>query len=193
MSVTDQGGLTVIPPRSGTALTLAAGERLTLVDLQGEQVADLLCYNRHDVGEVLSSGRTLDYAETIFLTTGHPLYSNRSRVMFTITEDEVGRHDFLLTPCSRDTFRIIYGDTDPHRGCFGNLAAALAPYGIGEDAIPTTFNVFMNVAVDGDTGAIRVLPPLSRAGQKLVLEAEMDLLDDLARGLEALQRHAEPN
>lgn len=176
MSVTDQGGLTVIPPRSGTALTLAAGERLTLVDLQGEQVADLLCYNRHDVGEVLSSGRTLDYAETIFLTTGHPLYSNRSRVMFTITEDEVGRHDFLLTPCSRDTFRIIYGDTDPHRGCFGNLAAALAPYGIGEDAIPTTFNVFMNVAVDGDTGAIRVLPPLSRAGQKLVLEAEMDLI-----------------
>ena len=176
MSVTDQGGLTVISPRSGTALTLAAGERLTLVDLQGEQVADLLCYNQHDVGEVLSSGRTLDYAETIFLTTGHPLYSNRSRVMFTIAEDEVGRHDFLLTPCSRDTFRIIYGDTDPHRGCFGNLAAALAPYGIGEDAIPTTFNVFMNVAVDGDTGAIRVLPPLSRAGQKLVLEAKMDLI-----------------
>ena len=176
MSVTDQGGLTVISPRSGTALTLAAGERLTLVDLQGEQVADLLCYNQHDVGEVLSSGRTLDYAETIFLTTGHPLYSNRSRVMFTIAEDEVGRHDFLLTPCSRDTFRIIYGDTDPHRGCFGNLAAALAPYGIGEDAIPTTFNVFMNVAVDGDTGAIRVLPPLSRAGQKIVLEAKMDLI-----------------
>lgn len=176
MPVTDQGGLTVVPPRSGTALTLAAGERLTVVDLQGEQVADLLCYNRHDVGEVLSSGRTLDYAETIFLTTGHPLYSNRSRVMFEITEDEVGRHDFLLTPCSKDTFRIIYGDTDPHRGCFGNLAAALEPYGVTEDAIPTTFNVFMNVAVDGETGAIRVLPPTSRAGQKIVLEAKMDLI-----------------
>ncbi len=176
MPVTDQGGLTVVPPRSGTALTLAAGERLTVVDLQGEQVADLLCYNRHDVGEVLSSGRTLDYAETIFLTTGHPLYSNRSRVMFEIAEDEVGRHDFLLTPCSKDTFRIIYGDTDPHRGCFGNLAAALEPYGVGEDAIPTTFNVFMNVAVNGETGAIRVLPPTSRAGQKIVLEAKMDLI-----------------
>lgn len=176
MPVTDQGGLTVVPPRTGTAFTLAAGERLTVVDLQGEQVADLLCYNRHDVGEVLSSGRTLDYAETIFLTTGHPLYSNRSRVMLEITEDEVGRHDFLLTPCSKDTFRIIYGDTDPHRGCFGNLAAALEPYGVGEDAIPTTFNVFMNVTVDGGTGALRVLPPTSRAGQKIVLEAKMDLI-----------------
>ena len=176
MPATDQGALTVIPPRSGTAFLLKKGQRLTVVDLQGEQVADLLCYNQHDVGEVLSSGRTLDYAETLFLTTGHAFYSNRSRVMFEITEDEVGRHDFLLTPCSKDTFRIIYGDKDPHRGCFGNLAAALAPYGVSEDAIPTTFNVFMNVIVDGVTGRIRVRPPTSRAGQKMVVEAKMDLL-----------------
>ena len=176
MSVTDQGSLTVIPPRSGTAFTLKKGQRLTVVDVQGEQVADLLCYNQHDVGEVLSSGRTLDYAETLFLTVGHAFYSNRSRVMFEIVEDEVGRHDFLLTPCSKDTFRIIYGDKDPHRGCFGNLAAALAPYGVTEDAIPTTFNVFMHVTVDGVTGNIKVLPPKSQAGQKLVIEAKMNLL-----------------
>lgn len=176
MPVTDQSGLTVIPPRSGTAITLAAGQRLTLVDLQGEQVADLLCYNQHETGEVLSSGRTLDYAETLFLTTGHAFYSNRSNIMFEIVEDEVGRHDFLLTPCSKDTFRIIYGDTDPHRGCFGNLAEALAPYGISEDAIPTTFNVFMHVTVNGTTGAIKVLPPTSKAGQKMVIEAKMDLI-----------------
>ena len=176
MSVTDQGSLTVIPPRSGTAFTLKRGQRLTVVDVRGEQVADLLCYNQHDVGEVLSSGRTLDYAETLFLTVGHAFYSNRSRVMFEIVEDEVGRHDFLLTPCSKDTFRIIYGDKDPHRGCFGNLAAALAPYGVTEDAIPTTFNVFMHVVVDGVTGNIKVLPPKSQAGQKLVIEAKMDLL-----------------
>ncbi len=176
MSATDQSSLTIIPPQSGTALTLRAGQRLTIIDIQGEQVADLLCYNQHDLGEVLSSGRTLDYAETFLLTTGHALYSNRSRVMVDIVEDEVGRHDFLLTPCSRDTFRIIYGNTDPHRGCFGNLAAALAPYGVNEDAIPTTFNVFMHVDLDGKAGAIKVLPPLSQAGQKIVVEAKMDLL-----------------
>ena len=86
--------------------------------------------------------------------------------MFEIVEDEVGRHDFLLTPCSKDTFRIIYGDKDPHQGCFGNLAAALAPYGITEDAIPTTFNVFMYVSVDGVTGKIKVLPPPKSGGTK---------------------------
>ena len=168
--------MTLIPPRSGTAFELKRGQRLTVIDVDGEQVADLLAYNAHDMGEVISSGRTLDYASRIYLTTGDPLYSNRSNVMLTIVEDDVGRHDFLLTPCSKDTFRIIYGDIDPHRGCFGNLAAALAPYGVAEDAIPTAFNCFMNVPVDGATGELRVDPPLSKAGDRLVFEAAMDLV-----------------
>jgi len=165
-----------IAPRSGVAFTLDRGQRLTVIDPRGEQVADLLAYNRHDTGEVLSSGRTLDYASRIYLTTGDPLYSNRSSVMLTIVADTVGRHDFLLTPCSKDPFRIIYGDTDPHRGCFGNLAAALEPYGIGPDQIPIAFNCFMNVPIDGTTGAITVAPPLSRAGDHITFEAQQDLI-----------------
>ena len=165
-----------IPPRSGVAFTIDRGQRLTVIDPRGEQVADLLAFNRSDVGEVISSGRTLDYASKIYLTTGDSLYSNRSNIMLDIVEDQVGRHDFLLTPCSKDTFRIIYGDTDPHRGCFGNLAAALAPYGVTKDMIPTAFNIFMNVPVDGVTGELRVEPPLSRAGERIIFEARMDLV-----------------
>lgn len=165
-----------IAPRSGVAFTIDKGQRLTVIDPRGEQVADLLAFNREDVREVISSGRTLDYASKIFLTTGDKLYSNRSNVMLDIVVDEVGRHDFLLTPCSKDTFRIIYGDEQPHRGCFGNLAAALAPHGVSEDMIPTAFNVFMNVPVDGATGELRVEPPLSKAGDRIVFEARMDLI-----------------
>ncbi len=169
-------GVQEIAPRSGVAFTLARGQTLTVIDPLGEQVADLVAFRADDTDEVISSGRTLDYASRIFLTTGDPLYSNRSRVLLRIVQDTVGRHDFLLTPCSADTFRIIYGDVAPHRGCFGNLAAALAPYGIGPDRIPVAFNVFMNVAVDGDTGALRVDPPRSRAGDRVVFLAEQDLV-----------------
>ncbi|MGU3559024.1 DUF1989 domain-containing protein [Methylobacterium radiotolerans] len=171
-----QDDVQTIEPRSGVAFTLDRGQRLTVIDPCGEQVADLLAFNRHDTGEVISSGRTLDYASRIYLTTGDPLYSNRSNILLRIVEDTVGRHDFLLTPCSSDTFRIIYGDTNPHRGCFGNLAAALAPYGIAPDAIPVAFNCFMNVPVDGATGALTVAPPLSRAGDRIVFVAETDLI-----------------
>lgn len=166
----------IIPPRSGVAFELKRGERLRVIDPQGEQVADLVAFNLHDRGEALSSGRSIDYASKICFTTGDPLYSNRSRVMLRIVEDLVGRHDFMLPPCSADMFRIIYGDAAPHRGCFGNLAEVLAPYGVVPDAIPTAFNVFMNVPIDSETGVIRVEPPLSRPGDYTVFEAQMDLL-----------------
>ncbi|KQT35098.1 urea carboxylase-associated protein [Sphingomonas sp. Leaf412] len=165
----------VIPVRSGAAFELAAGQTLTVFDPEGRQVADLLAYNRADVREVVSSGRTLDYAETIRLTTGHVLYSNRSRAMLEIVGDTVGVHDFLLTPCSFDTFHHFYPDLPPHRGCFGNLAAALAPWGVTEDMIPVAFNCFMNVPVDA-AGRLSVLPPVSTAGDSIVFAAKMDLV-----------------
>jgi uncharacterized protein YcgI (DUF1989 family) len=168
--------LNVINPRSGTSLILKKGQRLKVVDIEGEQVSDLMCYNLHDRKEYLSSGRTIDYAETINLTTGHDFYSNRSNIMFRIVEDTVGRHDFLLTPCSADTFRIIYGHEHPHKGCFGNLCEHLSQYGIEPDDIPITFNIFMNVKVDGQTGKVEVLPPISKAGDYIVIEAAMDLI-----------------
>ena len=166
----------IIPPRSGVAFELKRGEHLKVIDPRGEQVADLVAFNRHDTGEAISSGRSIDYASKIYLTTGDPIYSNRSNVLLRIVEDTVGRHDFLLSPCSAEMFRIIYGDDQPHRGCFGNLSEALAPHGIAPDAIPTAFNVFMNVPVDAASGIIRVEPPLSRAGDYIVFEAQMDLL-----------------
>jgi len=158
------------------AFTLNKGDRLQVVDIYGEQVADFICFNVADRREVLSSGRTIDYADTIFLTKGHLFYSNRSQVMFSMVEDTVGRHDFLLTPCSKDTFRIIYGHDHPHRGCFGNLVEALAPYGIEPDQIPVCFNIFMHVDVDGSTGRIDVRPPMSKAGDFVMIEAQMDLI-----------------
>jgi len=165
-----------IAARSGTAFRLDQGALLTVIAPRGQQVADLLAFNAGDTREVLSSGRTLDYAETIRLTTGHRLYSNRSSVMLEIIADDVGLHDFLLTPCSRETFRHFYPDLPPHRGCFGNLAAALAPFDIEPDHIPVAFNCFMNVPVDGKTGALQVLPPISKAGDSIVFRAAMDLI-----------------
>lgn len=164
-----------IPPRSGAAFALMKGQALTVLDPLGTQVADLLAFARDDAREAISNGRTFDYEETLRLTTGHRLWSNRSRVLLTIEEDTVGCHDFLLTPCSVDTFRHFYPDKPEHRGCFGNLAEALSPYGIGPDDIPVAFNCFMNVPVGSD-GRITVLPPPSCAGDRIVLRADQDLI-----------------
>ena len=164
-----------LEPQTGTAFELRAGQQLRVIDPEGEQVADLIAFNATDKREWLSAGRSIDYANRIYLTTGDILYSNRSRPMLTIVEDDVGRHDFLLTPCSPETFQIIYKNNAAHPSCFANLAANLAPFGIPPDVIPTTFNIFMNVEVDGN-GVLKILPPRSKAGDAIVLRAEMDLI-----------------
>jgi uncharacterized protein YcgI (DUF1989 family) len=169
------GRLRRIQPQSGVAFRLRAGETLIVVDPEGEQVADLVAFRAGDLGEYLSSGRTIDYASTVRLTTGNVLYSNRSNPMLTIARDDVGMHDFLLTPCSRQTFEIIYGVRKSHPSCLSNLADALRAFDVSEDQIPVSFNIFMNVAIAPD-GRIQVLPPRSRAGDQIALRAEMELL-----------------
>jgi uncharacterized protein YcgI (DUF1989 family) len=165
-----------IPPRSGTAFRLKRGDRLRVIDPQGEQVSDLICFAGDDPREVLSPGRTFDYLSKLLLTTGDSLYSTESRVMLRILSDDVGRHDLLLTPCNTETFRLIYGHERPHQGCQGNLQKALAAFGIDPRDVGPTFNIFMNVAIDGASGKIAVLPPRSRGGDAIVFEAAMDLI-----------------
>ena len=95
--------------------------------------------------------------------------------MFAIIADAVGRHDFLLTPCSPETFEILYDDHAYEASCFENICNSVAPFGIKPDQVSTTFNVFMNVIV-GEDGQLRIDPPLSKAGDSLLLRAEMDMI-----------------
>lgn len=164
-----------LEPQSGVGFAVRRGQIVRVIDPSGEQVSDLIAFATDDPSEWLSSGRSIDYANTIYLTTGHVLYSNNSRPMFTIVEDRVGKHDFLLTPCSPETFKIIYNHQGHHPSCFENLARNLAPLGIAPNTIPTTFNIFMNVNILPD-GQLRIDPPSSRAGDFIDLRAEMDLI-----------------
>jgi uncharacterized protein YcgI (DUF1989 family) len=164
-----------LPPRTGTAFLVAAGDVIRVLDIAGEQVVDLVCYSQEDISEYLSSGRTIDYNNKLKLTTGDVLFSDRSRPMLTIVEDTVGKHDFLFAPCSQEMFRRTYGVTDPHPNCLENLADGLAPFGIQASRIPVAFNVFMNASISAE-GAISIAPPISEPGDYIDLRAEMDLI-----------------
>jgi len=164
-----------IAPQSGTAFRLRRGQRLRVIDPLGEQVSDLFAFADGDSACALSSGRSIDYAGRIYLTTGDLLYANDSRPMFRIVADTVARHDFLLTPCSQEMFELLYHHQGHHPSCFENLATSLAPHGILPAQLSTTFNIFMNVAIDVQ-GRVTVGVPTSRAGDYLELEAQMDLL-----------------
>lgn len=164
-----------IAPQSGVAFKLRAGQILRITDPLGEQVADLFAFKDGDHACSLSSGRSIDYASKIYLSTGDLLYANNSEPMFRILQDTVGRHDFLLTPCSQEMFEILYHHEGHHPSCFENLYTAFASFGIRPEQISTTFNVFMNVGVS-PTGQVSVETPKSKPGDFIELRAEMDLV-----------------
>lgn len=165
-----------IPKQSGRCFALPAGALLRVIDPEGQQVSDVFAVLADRPTEHLSSGRTLDNVGRYLLSTGHTLYSNRSTPMLRIEEDTVGRHDFLLTPCSQSTFDLLYPDHHgPHANCLDNLAAALAPHGVPPDGIGTTFNAFMNVIPNPD-GSIDIAPGLSKPGDRIAFRALTDVL-----------------
>lgn len=164
-----------IPPQSGRSFIIKQGQVLRVIDPLGEQVSDLFAFAEQDHDCRLSSGRSLDYAGKIYLTTGDTLYANDSKPMFTIATDTVGLHDFLLTPCSQEMFEILYKHKGHHPSCFENLFLSLKEHGIAEADISTTFNIFMNVKIDSQ-GKLTVGVPTSKAGDYIDLRAEMDMV-----------------
>jgi len=164
-----------IEKQSGQAFKIKKGEVLTVIDPQGQQVSDMVLFNAADLNEKLSSGKSLDFEESILLSTGNFLWSNRSNKMVEIIEDTNGRNDFLLAPCSKETFEIMYDFKGDHPSCLNNLYQNLKPHGISVDDIPTAFNIFMNVQFRED-GKLSVLAPTSKAGDYIKFEAKMDLL-----------------
>ena len=164
-----------IKKQSGAAFLLKKGEELRVIDPQGEQVSDMVLFNAHDTREKISSGKTLDFQESLLITKGDYLWSNRSNKMMKILEDTNGRNDFLLAPCSPETFQIMYDNPNYHPSCFENLYVNLEEFKIEKDDIPTAFNIFMNVQWNSK-GELSVEAPLSKAGDYIVFEALTDLI-----------------
>jgi len=164
-----------IPAQTGTAVPLKKGQLIRVIDTEGGQVSDLVCFNQNDPDEHFSSGRTVDYNNKLFFTTGDVLYSNRSQPMLTIVADGVGGHTCLYAPCSQEMFAKSYGITQPHPNCLDNLNGGLAEFSLDAEAIAAPFNIFMNVAIS-EQGALQVLPAKSKAGDAIELRADMDLI-----------------
>lgn len=167
----------VIPARTARAFRVGAGQTLRVIDVEGQQVADVFCACAADPTEILSGIVTTQINKAVYLTTGHVLYSVRRRPLLTIVADSVGRHDLLMGACSTYSYRLRYG-VEEHPSCQGLLGAVLAPLGVAPD-VPDTFNAFMNVPVAPD-GSLSIEVPLSRAGDAVTLRAEVDLLVGIA-------------
>jgi len=164
-----------IAARHGIALEVGRGQVLRIVDVEGQQVGDLVCFNRDDLTERYSPQNTILFNRTIYPKVGAVLVSDRGRAMMRLVADTVGVHDLICGSCSEEYYRDRLDYREPHRSCRGNLAEAMAPWGVDLQDIPFSFNVFMQWPVAGD-GAVRPMAAPSGPGDYVDLRAEMDLV-----------------
>ena len=166
----------IMAPKARTAFELNKGDTLRIIDLDGQQVADFICFDRHNLVDKISPSTTVMVKGNIHLTTGDYIRSVDAYPMLKITQDTVGRHDILAGSCCPGLNRLRYGTQAAHQpNCRENLAAAMAPYGVKLSEIPYTFNIFMNVPISPE-GTIEVIAPVSKPGDFIDLRAEMDLV-----------------
>ena len=164
----------VVEPGEHWAKVVPSGAMLRLVDLEGKQAVDFLCYNAHDPSERYNAADTMKYAGTIFLTKGHGLYSDMGRLLFTIVEDTYGRHDTIGGCCSAESNLLRYQVRDTPN-CRDSFLRALAEFGLGKKDIVANLNFFMNVPVEPD-GGMAMAEGFSAPGDFVDLRAEMDVL-----------------
>lgn len=165
----------VIEPKGYYARTVHRGQVIRITDIDGQQVPDFLCFDvNRPLEHKLSVENTLLVNGTIYITTGHTLYSTECRPMFSIIDDTCGRHDLICGSCSEFTNAFRYGVRGT-ANCRTNFELALSPFGIPLAAIPYSFNIFMNAPVKPD-GSIAIIEPESKPGDYIELKAEMDCI-----------------
>jgi uncharacterized protein YcgI (DUF1989 family) len=161
-----------IPARSGKAALLKAGQSIRIINTHGSQIVDTWAFNACDTSEYLSMQHMRAYLDKVIPAAGDALVSNRRRPILLFREDtSPGVHDTLIAAC--DIYRYIgLGVKEYHANCQDNMVAGLAALGFTAPTCPSPLNLWMNTpAADNH---IEWLPPVSKPGDYVVLEAAID-------------------
>lgn len=163
----------VVPAYEGRSYEMRAGQFLRITDLEGQQIADWIAIGADNHSEVLSGGETLNFEWSSRLQVGQKFWSSKRRPMFEVVADDTnGVHDMTHAPCSSEFYAHTVGDAK-HPNCRDNLLGAVAPFGITEDTVPNTVNLFQNT-LPGPDGRTAAEPGSAQAGQSIVLRALID-------------------
>jgi uncharacterized protein YcgI (DUF1989 family) len=164
-----------VPARECRAVWVAAGWRVSIVDVEGGQVGDLFAFAANDVTEHLSASHTRTSTKRLFPAVGEQFVTDRRRPILRLVSDtSPGSHDMLIAACDPARYTAL-GVRGFHPSCAENLHRSLARLDLAVPATPQPVNVFMRVSADED-GRLTLLPAGGRPGDTITFEAAMDCL-----------------
>lgn len=160
----------IIEACSGKAIDVKANQTIAVIDLEGRQVVDFFAEASENADEFLSTGVTIDCNDSLKLHVGDLVYTNLYRPMFEMVYDDVGEHDLLHPCCRPEMYDFFYQNGEGHPNCLDNINGCLQK---GRPIIHPV-NLFMYTRIHED-GRISVEAPLSKAGDRVMLRALMDV------------------
>ena len=160
----------VINSCGGIKIEVNRGQTIEIIDFDGGQVVDFFAEVKNRRDEFVSPGVTIDCNESLRLNVGDIIYSNKYTPMFKVLHDDVKEHDLLHPCCRTEMYDFFYRNGKGHPNCLDNINGALGT----SHPIICPINLFMHTEIRAD-GSIEVCKPLSKAKDKIVLEALTDV------------------
>lgn len=163
-----------LPPGQPWGRRIAKGERLKVVDLEGKQAVDFLCFDAADPADRYNAANTIKLNAKLFVEKGSVLVSEQANTLFRVVEDSCGKHDTIGGCCSAPMNLLRYGKPGL-ANCRDTFIAALKPFGLGARDVVANVNFFMYVPVLAD-GHTAITEGGSKAGDYVELVAERDVI-----------------
>ncbi len=160
----------IISACSGMKIEVKRGQHITVIDVEGGQVVDFFAEVTEKPTEFLSPGVTIDCNESLKLKIGDKIYTNLYTPMMEVLYDDVGEHDLLHPCCRPEMYDFFYDNGKGHPNCLDNINQVLEE----QRPIITPVNLFMHTKINAD-GSISVEKPISKAGDKIILKALLDI------------------
>lgn len=168
----------IVPAGEPWMYRIHRGQFFRITDLEGNQAADTLFYNAHNIEDRYSAQDTIRAQGNLYLTTGSKLISTHGNVLLTIVADTCGRHDTLGGACAQESNMVRYAIEKRYmHACRNSFVKALLDWGHGMEKrdITANINFFMNVPVTPD-GKLTFEDGISEPGKYVEMVAEMDVI-----------------
>jgi len=171
-----------IPGGSAVSFTVRRHTTLRLTALEVGANVSFLCFNRAEPIDRYNMPDTLKGQHTAKLTTGHMLYSDMGRAMFSITGDTLGWHDPLGGHDTAAHVSTKWGQknyqsarNDWHRNSHDHFLIELGKHGLNVRDIVPNINFFSKLAT-APSGELSYVHDHARDGDLIDLRAELDVL-----------------
>ena len=164
----------IVPPGGRWSGRIEQGQRLRIVDLEGQQAVDFLCYSAELPLDRMNLPNTVKLNRSLYVGKDTKIYSDLAKVLFTVVEDTCGYHDTLAGCCSNEIDLVRYGVTKT-KSCRANFIAELATWSMGAEHIVPNINFFMRVPFKED-GHVVIDQGISKPGDYVELKAEIPVL-----------------